>query len=66
MPAALCPECDAEVHISADADKGDTISCPECGVDLELVGLDPFELDIVEEDDYDDYEDEEDSDESHY
>ncbi len=66
MPVALCPECDAEVHIAADADKGNIISCTECGGDLELVGLDPFELDIVEENDYDDYEEEEESDEKYY
>lgn len=62
MPVALCPECDADVHIDADADKGATVSCDECGVELELVGLDPFELDIVEEDDYDDYDDDDEDD----
>ena len=61
MPVALCPECQADVHVDADADKGNIIACEECGVDLELVGLDPYELDIVEEEDYDDY-DEEDED----
>ena len=60
MPVALCPECQADVHVDADADKGNIIACEECGVDLELVGLDPYELDIVEEEDYDDYDEEED------
>jgi alpha-aminoadipate/glutamate carrier protein LysW len=41
-----------------DTDKGDTVSCDECGTTLEVVGLDPVELDIVEEDDLDDDEDE--------
>ena len=58
MPTGTCPECDADVHVDTDADKGDIISCDECGTDLELVGLDPVELDIVEED-YDEDEDEE-------
>lgn len=57
MPTGTCPECDADVHVDTDADKGDIISCEECGTDLELVGLDPVELDIVEED-YDEDEDE--------
>jgi alpha-aminoadipate carrier protein LysW len=57
MPKALCPECEADVHVDADADKGDIIACEECGVDLELVGLDPYELDLVDEEDYDDYDD---------
>lgn len=34
------------------------ISCEECGADLEVVGLDPVELDIVEEEDLDDDEEE--------
>ena len=59
MPTGTCPECDADVHVDTDADKGDIISCDECGTDLELVGLDPVELDIVEED----YEEDEDEDE---
>jgi alpha-aminoadipate carrier protein LysW len=54
VPTGTCPECDADVHVDTDADKGDILSCEECGTDLELVGLDPVELDIVEEDDLDD------------
>jgi alpha-aminoadipate carrier protein LysW len=59
VPTGTCPECDADVHVDIDADKGDILSCEECGTDLEVVGLDPVELDIVEED-YDEDEDEED------
>jgi len=41
----LCPECEAPVELDAwDVDKGEIISCPECGVDLEVVGLAPLEL----------------------
>jgi alpha-aminoadipate carrier protein LysW len=56
VPTGTCPECEADVHVDTDADKGDMVSCEECGTDLEIVGLDPVELDIVEEDD--DFEDE--------
>ncbi|HEU4596906.1 MAG TPA: hypothetical protein VFS10_17365 [Pyrinomonadaceae bacterium] len=61
MPVGTCPECDADVHVDTDADKGDSVSCDECGTELEIVGLDPVELDIAEEDldaDDDDEEDE--------
>ena len=58
VPTGTCPECDAEVHVDTDADKGDTVSCEECGTELEVVGLDPVELDIVEEDDLDEDEEE--------
>jgi alpha-aminoadipate carrier protein LysW len=60
VPTGTCPECDADVHVDTDADKGDIMSCEECGTDLEVVGLDPVELDIVEEDDIADDEEEED------
>jgi alpha-aminoadipate/glutamate carrier protein LysW len=60
MPTAVCPECAEEVYVDADSEQGDVISCDECGVDLEIVGLDPIELDIYEEsDDYDDKDEEE-------
>jgi alpha-aminoadipate/glutamate carrier protein LysW len=49
VPTGTCPECEADVFVDADADKGDMLSCDECGTDLEVVGLDPIELDIVEE-----------------
>lgn len=60
MPLGTCPECEAEVHVDTDADKGDVVTCEECQTDLEIVGLDPVELDIVEEEgDDEDYGDEE-------
>ena len=55
----MCPECEADVYVETDADKGDTLACEECGTGLEVVGLDPIELDIVEEDDEDDEDEEE-------
>ncbi len=58
MPTGTCPECDQEVHVDTDADKSDVVSCEECGAELEIVGLDPVELDLVEEADLDDDEDE--------
>jgi|SRR5687768_3545259 alpha-aminoadipate/glutamate carrier protein LysW len=60
VPTGTCPECDADVHVDSDADKGDSVLCDECGTELEVVGLDPLELDIAEEEDLDD--DEEDDD----
>jgi len=61
VPTGTCPECEADVHVDTDADKGDMVSCEECGTDLEIVGLDPVELDIVEDDEEDlDEDDEED------
>ena len=58
VPTGTCPECEADVHVDTDADKGETVDCDECGVHLEVVGLDPVELDVVEEEDLDDDDDE--------
>ena len=45
---AVCPECEGEIELDEyDVDKGEIISCPECGVDLMVVGLAPLELDPV-------------------
>ena len=57
VPTGTCPECEADVHVDTDADKGETVDCDECGVHLEVVGLDPVELDVVEEEDLDDDDD---------
>lgn len=57
MPLAACPECEAEIHVDEDIDKGEVIYCEECESSLEVVGLDPIELDLLadaEEDAFDD------------
>lgn len=61
MPTAICPECDEEVYVDAESEQGDTVSCDECGANLEVVGLDPLELDLHQEsgDDEDEEEDSE-------
>ncbi len=50
MPTTACPECSEDVYVDADSEQGDTVTCDECGTELEIVGLDPIELDIHEED----------------
>ena len=50
MPTTACPECSEDVYVDADSEQGDTVTCDECGTDLEIVGLDTIELDIHEED----------------
>ena len=48
MPTAACPECEEKVYVDAESEQGDVVSCEECGSDLEVVGLDPVELDLYE------------------
>ncbi len=58
MPSAACPECQEKVYVDAESEQGDIVTCEECGLDLEVVGLDPVELDICEsKDDYRDRDD---------
>ena len=60
MPLAACPECEAEIHVDEDVDKGEVLHCLECEVKLEVVGLDPIELDLASTDEEEDYKEEED------
>ncbi len=60
---ATCPECDTDIDVDEyDVDKGDLISCPECGSSLEVTSVSPVELDVAPEEDEDEL-DEDESDE---
>ena len=54
---ATCPECEYDEIDTEDYEEGDTVSCPECGKNLVLVGAD--ELELADDDDLDDDDDEE-------
>ena len=59
VPIASCPQCEADIHVDEDVDKGELLTCSECDTELEVVGLDPMELDFaLEEEDEDEDEDE--------
>lgn len=58
---ATCPECEFDKIDTAEHEEGDTLSCPECGKNLVLLGHD--ELDFADDDDDDDLEDDEEDDE---
>ncbi|MCB0120426.1 MAG: lysine biosynthesis protein LysW [Anaerolineales bacterium] len=42
-----CPECDAEITFEGDAELGEIIVCPDCGVDLEITSLDPAAVQLA-------------------
>jgi hypothetical protein len=52
---ATCPECEFDEIDTEDFEEGDTLSCPECGKSLVLLGAD--ELDVVDDDDDEDLDD---------
>ena len=31
-----CPDCDSELNIPCDTEKGEVLSCPGCGLELEV------------------------------
>lgn len=39
-----CPVCAGEVEISRDPVEGELLECEECGVELEILALDPLTL----------------------
>jgi lysine biosynthesis protein LysW len=61
MAKAICPECDVAFELIAPG-LGQLLNCPACDQLLEVIGLNPLELDWAEtEDDFDfDLDDDED------
>ena len=58
---AICPECEFEIDVDEyDVDRGDTLECDNCGVTLEIIGLNPIELEVASDDEEDEEEDDDD------
>jgi alpha-aminoadipate carrier protein LysW len=55
MAKTFCPDCDAAIIVD-DPVEGATITCNECGTELEIISTDPFEVDfsLDYEEDWDD------------
>ena len=57
---AICPECEFEIDVDEyDVDRGDTLECDNCGVTLEIIGLNPIELEVASDDEEDDEDEDE-------
>ena len=41
---ALCTECEAEITLESSAEVGEIIQCPDCGLDLEVISVEPAEV----------------------
>jgi alpha-aminoadipate/glutamate carrier protein LysW len=53
--AVICPECDNPIVVDVDeVEEGETVQCDECGMDLEIVSVDPLEVAAVDVAGYDD------------
>ena len=50
-----CLDCGAEITLLGKIKVGQPVTCPECGTTLEVMALDPVELDwMYDEPEYDD------------
>ena len=50
---AECLECAAEVALPADVMEGEIVQCPECGLELEVMSLNPLSLEPAPEEEED-------------
>lgn len=51
MVTATCVECDEEIEINDRPRRGLRVICPNCGAQLEVISVNPVELDIPFDDD---------------
>ncbi len=58
---ATCPECEFDEIDTQEFEEGDTVSCPECGKSLVVMG--PDEVEVADDDDLDDDDDDDEDDE---
>jgi alpha-aminoadipate carrier protein LysW len=43
-----CPDCDGEIRIPDGAAVGEIVSCPDCGLELEIKGISGDRVDLRE------------------
>ena len=48
MPKTRCPNCDSIIKLTKPRE-GAVITCPGCGVELEIISADPFVVDFTED-----------------
>lgn len=49
---AVCPECEAIIEVEEDeVEEGQTLDCPDCGAELEVVSVNPVELNTIPDED---------------
>jgi alpha-aminoadipate carrier protein LysW len=53
VTTAVCPECEANVKLAPNVEKGEILQCAECGAELEVFGTDPAELRLAPEEEED-------------
>jgi alpha-aminoadipate carrier protein LysW len=44
-----CLECDANLELGSDLEEGEIVVCPDCGVEWEIMSLDPLSIELAPE-----------------
>jgi alpha-aminoadipate carrier protein LysW len=44
-----CPECGADLDLAPDVEEGEIVVCSDCGVELEVLSVDPLQVDLAPE-----------------
>ena len=47
--SAECPECAGQLELADDVEEGEFVVCPDCGVELEVIGRSPIVLELAPE-----------------
>ena len=45
MASTYCPDCDGRIAFNPHAAIGQKVTCPHCSSDLEVISVEPLELD---------------------
>ena len=57
MSRAYCPDCDGKIVFNAEPRVGTRLTCPHCDAELEVIDINPVELDWVYEESDEDWDD---------
>lgn len=59
MASAYCPDCEERIIFKIEPMVGQTLTCPHCDAELEVISTDPLELDWAYDWSDEDWEEEE-------
>ena len=47
-----CPECESDLELDGyDLDVGESVNCPQCSVELQIVSVEPMAVALVSDED---------------
>ncbi|MCP4287974.1 MAG: lysine biosynthesis protein LysW [Gammaproteobacteria bacterium] len=49
----MCIECEGDVFLATGTEENELVVCPDCGVDLEILSIEPLTVDLAPMEDED-------------